>query len=113
MILESPPQEHKFSADVDSKILELLDAPPPDNYNHRQIQLALEKSFLDFPEKILNRKMLDEMMTNWHTSPLSKSFRNIFQHPDFKTHHRFQGKLSQINLNDVEYFMENEMLPKI
>lgn len=107
--LESPP------SDIDPKRLELIDGPPSNNYNKRQVQLAVEKFRTEQPFTNLNHNVLGDILMAWGDSSEpdsdSKVFAAIAEHPDFKTHPKFRGSVANITLEDMEKPLE-ELFPK-
>ena len=111
--LEAPPLEPRLAEDVPANIRRILDGPPSNNYNRRQMQLAVEGFILEQPETILNREKLNEVMTGWADSDLSKGFGGIAHDAAFETHPRFRGNISKITLEDVRHFKENGTIPEV
>jgi hypothetical protein len=100
---------------VDPKVDKLLDGPPSDDYNKRQIQLMYEWQHRLRPEEALTRENFDKVGMDWvgdvdSSNSMSKSFREIKNHPDFTSHSRLQGKISNIEIDDVLYWVENHKL---
>jgi len=107
--LEELPKEESVD-NVDPKLEVLLNGPLSDDYNKRQIQLAYEDYFIKDPEVKLTKEKQRQIMFTWIDSPYSKAFGKIKDHPDFPNHPRLMGKISNITLEDVKYWVKNEKL---
>lgn len=111
--LETAPHESHIAPDVEGKIRQLLDGPPSNNYNFRQLQLIVEKFVVAHPEEILDHQKLDELIMEWADSKMSGAFKKIVYNQGFKTHPRFLGDISKVTLEDVECYAETEMMPEV
>jgi hypothetical protein len=109
--IEYAPQEEKENKNISTKISRLLDGPPSDNYNLRQIQLVAERIIKEHSEFPLNDEYMNDAMMKWADSPWSKAFGGIAHDLQFETHPRFQGNVKNILLEDVQYFIENNKMP--
>lgn len=113
--LENPSLEARVARvtkDVSANIRRLLDGPPSNDYNRRQMQLAVEGFVTEHPESVLDREKLNEIMMTWADSDLSKGFSGIARDAAFETHPRFRGDISRITLEDVQHFKENGVIPE-
>ncbi|PIQ68665.1 MAG: hypothetical protein COV91_03020 [Candidatus Taylorbacteria bacterium CG11_big_fil_rev_8_21_14_0_20_46_11] len=104
--IESAPEEPHIAEDVGTKIRDLLDGPPSNNYVTRQIQLIIEKFVVEYPEDILDNKKLNELGLQWAESPLSNAFNKITEDPRFKSHPRFSGNVANITLENVQAYVK-------
>ena len=107
--LESSPSE--VDAKTSTKIDALLDGPPSDDHNLRQIQLAAEKYWVHSEHDRLDGDKRNQIMQEWSDSHYSRDFRAMTEHFDFKT--RFQGNVANITLANLEEFVTtNELAEK-
>ena len=112
-ILEELPREEPVENNMDPKLEALLNGPASENYMLRQIQLACEDYLVRHPEEHtghMSKETRDKLMEAWADSKMSKAFKGIRFSPNFSTHPRLMGKISNINLEDVKYWVENEKL---
>lgn len=107
--LEELPREEPVDY-IDPKLEALLSGPASDSYTRRQVQLAFEDHFMREPEVKLTKEKQEQILFDWIDSLYSIAFRKIKNYPDFPTHPRLMGKISNITLEDVKYWVENEKL---
>ena len=102
----------KLPQQISTKIHELLDGPASSDYNHRQVQLVVEKFVVEHPEANLDDAKLEEIMMEWAGSSLSSGFRGIARNPEFAAHSRFNGDVARITTDEVLYFVEHGKMPE-
>lgn len=109
--IETPQVESARNSTIDPKVRKLLDGPPSNNYMHRQVQLAVEKFSLEHPSDTLSDQLIHDVMTTWQASVYSTKWRELIKHNEFNDHPRFKGKLENVTLEDLEYFIKTNELP--
>ena len=118
--LEIPQTSPDIDEQIDPRMKRVIESTPSDNYEFRQMQLIAEKCVHDNPGitfETLTRSNLEATAAKWADlekpdSSYSNAWRNLVKHPDFEKHSRFKNNYANVDLKDVEYFMETGKLPK-
>ncbi len=109
---ETLPNDIQDNRELNPKIAALLDGPPSNNYNFRQVQLMADKFLLDNPNAKLSHDIFEKIMADWANTEYSEAFHDLANHEQFKSHPRFMGNISKIELSDVNYWIEYKELPE-
>ena len=111
--IESP--ERKLPQ-LPPRYTEVLDAPPINDYNKRQIQLAVEKFWIDHASDTLDQPTLENILMKWADTEATPSYSKVWsgfvRSEEFAKHARFNGDFSKVELADLEYFIVNKRLPE-
>jgi hypothetical protein len=102
---------------LDHAVSQIVRGEPSDKDMQRQIQLMAEACVREHPgttKETITKDQLDATAVRLATengARWSKAYRGLISHPDFVSHARFQGHISNVTLDDVEHFADTNALP--
>jgi hypothetical protein len=89
----------------------------PRNEGEHQMILMTELFTRDHPSEVMrigDRNFESKMLQYWIDNKYAKAFRDLVEHPDFKSkkQYRLSGNVFNVTLSDVEFFLHNNELPE-